>query len=83
MNTSIEGLAQARTTLLARMEPQCSTCDDLMCLDCVEGLAHDRCTRPCADCIVESLDWERSWEMSSIITELRGLDRLDQEIRGL
>lgn len=60
---------------------QCSTCDGFMCLDCIEGVEHIKCTRACPDCLIENADWEQSLEMSQIVTELRGLHALDDAVR--
>ena len=75
---------EAVVKLLARLEPECRTCDDLACLDCTTKAAHDRCTRPCLDCSPRAdIDWEQAWEMTALLTQLRGLDRLDRAIAGL
>lgn len=60
---------------------QCPTCDGFMCLDCVDGNDHDKCTRACPECLIENVDWDESLEMSQIATELRGLHALDDAIR--
>ena len=75
---------EAVEKLLTRLEPQCRACDDLACLDCATGAPHDRCTRPCLACSpAAEVDWEQAWETSALLTQLRGLDRLDRAIAGL
>ncbi len=59
---------------------QCATCDGYMCMDCAEGAEHARCTRPCPDCLIESIDWDESLEGSVIVSELRGLHALDRAV---
>ena len=60
---------------------QCPTCDGFMCLDCVSGSEHEKCTRACPDCLIENADWDQSLEVSQIVTELRGLHALDEAIQ--
>lgn len=64
----------------------CTVCDDLVCLDCAAHVAHVRCTRACPGCTAPdtpAVEWDQAFETSSIITELRGLDRVDAAIRAL
>ncbi len=56
----------------ARPEPHC--------LDCLGGVEHDGCD---AQGVASDTDWDSAWQTSEILTELRGLDRLDQAIREL
>ncbi|MDO5697952.1 MAG: hypothetical protein Q4G51_08250 [Dermatophilus congolensis] len=62
---------------------QCATCDGFMCLDCVDGHEHAKCTRACPDCLIENVDWDEALEMSQIVTELRGLHALDDAIAAM
>ncbi|WP_226344191.1 hypothetical protein [Agilicoccus flavus] len=80
MHTIAIAIERAHAALLARLEPVCRTCDDLACLDCAQDVAHDRCVRPCTHCTPGDVDWDQSWEITAIITELRGLDRLDRAV---
>lgn len=73
--------------LLGRMSEACAVCDDLACLDCVSGVEHATCTRVCPSCAStagpEAVDWDQAWETTSIITELRGLERVDEAVKKL
>ena len=76
-------LAGVADELAHDLAGECATCTGLICLDCAQGLAHDRCTRPCADCAGEDVDWDAAWETQRLVTELGGLARLDEAIRRL
>lgn len=72
--------------LLDRMSGACTVCDDLGCLDCAADLDHASCTRACPACTTSpegSVDWDEAWETTSIITELRGLERVEEAIKQL
>lgn len=69
---------------------ECGTCTGLICLDCAEGVAHEKCTRPCAECAgihdateEDSDDVAQLWRIEGLVTELAGLARLDAAIAAL
>ncbi len=84
MGTAVgEGrLDEAVSQLLVGLSEECTTCTGLICLDCVQAVAHDTCTRACPDCAAQDVDWEQSWETTQIVTELAGLHRLDEAVRA-
>ncbi len=65
---------------------ECGTCTGLICLDCAQDVAHEKCTRACTDCVGTEGgvdDAAQLWRIEGLVTELAGLARLDAAIAAL
>lgn len=62
---------------------ECANCTGLICLDCAEKVEHERCTRACTECADSDYDAAQLWKTDVLLTQLKGLERVDEAIAAL
>lgn len=62
---------------------ECRHCHGLLCIDCADRVPHVLCTQACPECADSDDEAGQGWKIDALVTELAGLQRLDEAIHSL